>query len=78
MKDFDWETFFSVTMEIAMIALTAVFAVLKITKVLSFSWVWVFSPIWIPVALLLAFYVLCFIIFGLEYLSFISEANTNK
>ena len=68
MKDFDWETFFSVTMEIAMIALTAVFAVLKITKVLSFSWVWVFSPIWIPVALLLAFYVLCFIIFGLEYL----------
>ena len=68
MKNFDWETFFSIIMEVAMIALTAVFAVLKTTKVLSFSWVWVFSPIWIPVALLLAFYALCFIIFGLEYL----------
>ena len=31
--------------------LTIVFIVLKLTKVISWSWWWVISPIWIPVAI---------------------------
>lgn len=30
--------------------LTIVFIVLKLIKVIAWSWIWVFSPIWIPVA----------------------------
>ena len=33
--------------------LCIVFVVLKLTKVISWSWWWVLSPVWIPVALLL-------------------------
>jgi hypothetical protein len=33
--------------------LTIVFIVLKLTNYIDWSWLWVFSPLWIPVALLL-------------------------
>lgn len=33
--------------------LTIVFIVLKLTKVISWSWLWVLSPIWIPLALVI-------------------------
>lgn len=32
-------------------ALTIVFIVLKLCKVISWSWLWVISPIWIPLAI---------------------------
>lgn len=31
-----------------------IFLVLKLTKVITWSWWWVFSPFWLPVVLLLA------------------------
>lgn len=31
--------------------LTIVFIVLKLTKLISWSWLWVLAPIWIPLAL---------------------------
>ena len=31
--------------------LTIVFIVLKLTKVINWSWVWVLAPFWIPVAI---------------------------
>lgn len=34
--------------------LTIVFIVLKLTGVISWSWLWVLAPIWIPVAIILA------------------------
>lgn len=40
-------------------ALTIVFIVLKLCKVINWSWVWVLAPLWIPIALvivLLIFY----------------------
>lgn len=37
--------------------LTIVFITLKLTDVIEWSWIWVLSPIWIPVALAAA----CFI-----------------
>lgn len=33
--------------------LTIVFIVLKLTKYIDWSWWWVLSPIWIPVALVI-------------------------
>jgi len=39
--------------------LTIVFIVLKLTNVISWSWWWVLSPIWISVALLVAFLAVC-------------------
>lgn len=40
--------------------LTVAFVVLKLCGVISWSWWWVFAPIWIPIAL-----VLFFLIFGI-------------
>ena len=34
--------------------LTLLFIGLKLTKVITWSWVWVLSPIWLPLAVLLA------------------------
>ena len=45
-------------------ALTIVFIVLKLTNVISWSWWWVLSPIWITAALVL----LGFVIFLIVYL----------
>ena len=33
-----------------MLLLVAVFAVLKAYEIIAASWVWIFSPLWIPVA----------------------------
>ena len=33
--------------------LTIVFVVLKLCKVIDWSWWWVFSPLWIPLAILI-------------------------
>ena len=43
--------------------LTIVFIVLKLCKVISWSWLWVLSPIWIPLALLaIAFVVVAMVV----------------
>lgn len=39
--DLRWGVFF--------VSLMLIFMVLKIFKIISWSWIWVFSPIWIPV-----------------------------
>jgi len=31
-------------------ALLLIFIILKLTKLITWSWIWVLSPIWIPVA----------------------------
>ena len=33
--------------------LTIVFIVLKLCKVISWSWLWVLSPVWIPIVLVI-------------------------
>ena len=42
--------------------LTIVFIVLKLIKVISWSWIWVLSPIWISFALGLIIFIVTFII----------------
>jgi hypothetical protein len=42
--------------------LTIVFITLKLTKVISWSWLWVLSPIWILAAIIVALAVIYFIL----------------
>ena len=39
-------------------ALTIAFIVLKLTHLIEWSWLWVLSPIWIPVSLSLLMFVI--------------------
>ena len=41
--------------------LTIVFVVLKLTNVISWSWWWVLSPLWIPLGLIAILFVIVFI-----------------
>ncbi|MDV3711198.1 hypothetical protein CMU41_05140 [Elizabethkingia anophelis] len=48
--------------------LTIVFIVLKLTKLIAWSWWWVLAPTWIPVALFIGFAIIMLIIGGITYL----------
>lgn len=52
--------------------LTIVLIVLKLIKVIDISWIWVFSPLWIPTALyvagLIIYLLIICIIFGIKYI----------
>lgn len=39
-------------------ALTIAFIVLKLTHLIEWSWLWVLSPIWIPIALSLLMFII--------------------
>ena len=43
--------------------LTIVFIVLKLCGVINWSWIWVFSPMWVSVALCVAIFVFIVMIF---------------
>ena len=38
---------------IFLVVMTAVFVALKFANVVAWSWLWVLSPIWLPVALII-------------------------
>lgn len=42
--------------------LCIVFITLKLLNVISWSWLWVLSPIWIPVSIVLTIFVIVFLI----------------
>ena len=44
------------------IVICGVLLVLKFTKLITWPWIWVLSPLWIPVVLYLAFIVLMIIV----------------
>lgn len=44
--------------------LTIVFIVLKLTGYIVWSWIWVLSPLWIPLGLLLSIMFVIFLIFN--------------
>ena len=52
-------------------ALFITFLVLKLTGVIDWSWLWVLSPIWIPIAFVIV--VMFVLILGLAFLSLINE-----
>ena len=42
--------------------LTIAFIILKLTKVIAWSWLWVLSPLWISVALTIAILIIVWVI----------------
>ena len=40
--------------------LAIVFIILKLTGVVAWSWLWVLSPIWIPIGIVLTIYMIVF------------------
>lgn len=42
--------------------MTLILAILKLANVIEIDWLWVFSPIWIPLALVFGLLVILFII----------------
>ncbi len=57
--------------------LTAVFAVLKLTHVISWSWLWVFSPIWIQFLVSLSIFIVAILFIAIVNI-FIAIANKTK
>ena len=49
--------------------LTIVFIVLKLTKVIAWSWLWVTCPLWIPIALVVAWLAFCGIMAMIQSIS---------
>lgn len=47
--------------------LAIVFIVLKLTKVITWSWVWVLAPIWIPIAIGLVFILIAGLVGLIQY-----------
>ena len=37
------------------ILLTVLFVILKLTNVVKWDWWWVFSPVWLPISMLILF-----------------------
>lgn len=47
--------------------LTVAFIVLKLCNVISWSWVWVLAPLWIPAAIALVIIVICLLIWLIDH-----------
>ena len=45
-----------------------VFVILKLTKLIDWSWWWVLAPFWIPVALVLVLFIIVFLIKLIEHI----------
>ena len=42
--------------------LTIAFIVLKLCSIISWGWLWILSPMWIPLAAILGFFIIMFLI----------------
>lgn len=49
--------------------LAVAFIVLKLCKVINWSWLWVLAPLWIPTALALLIIAIIFIVAGIKYMA---------
>ena len=46
--------------------LTLLFIGLKLTGYITWSWVWVLSPLWVPISIALIFFIFMIILLGLN------------
>jgi membrane protein YdbS with pleckstrin-like domain len=58
--------------------LTAIFAVLKLTHVISWSWLWVFSPIWIQFLLSLVIFIVAILFIAIVNILLAIANKTEK
>ena len=62
---------------------TITFVVLKIAKVIHWSWVWVFCPLWLPICFAVVTGFICAIVIGicdvvLNYIDMHKKGNKNN
>lgn len=46
--------------------LTIVFIVLKLCNIISWSWIWVLAPFWIPESLFLVYLIILFVVINIK------------
>ena len=46
--------------------LSIIFLVLKLTHVIDWAWVWIFSPVWIPLALAASIILISFLVLTID------------
>ena len=51
-----------ISINISGFTITLIFLILKLTHVIEWAWIWIFSPIWIPLAIGLAVLLLYYFI----------------
>jgi len=42
--------------------ITSIFAILKTTQITNWSWLWILSPIWIPLLAFTVLYIICMLL----------------
>ena len=47
-------------------ALTIAFIVLKLCKIINWSWLWVLAPLWIPVVIVMILFAVIFIVLAIR------------
>lgn len=57
---------------VSCVLLTIIFVVLKLTGVVNWPWIWVVSPLWIPLAIVLGF------VFMFVVLAFIFDVRAGR
>jgi len=67
----------STKLSLGLSILTAVFAVLKLAHVINWSWLWVFSPIWIQFLLSLGIFIVAILFIAIVNI-FLAIANKTE
>lgn len=49
-------------MSVDMWALFLIFLILKLCNVITWSWIWVFAPLWIPLSIIAIWYIIYILI----------------
>ena len=42
--------------------LSIIFLVLKLTRIIDWAWVWIFAPVWIPLALVISIFLFYYLV----------------
>lgn len=63
----------------AALGLTILFIILRAVNVIDWAWIWVLSPMWITVSVIIILFFICLICYGMAYvLEIISENFQRK
>lgn len=58
----------NVSIDINFVLITLIFIVLKLTGVVNWGWLWVLSPLWLPIVISLCFVVILLLVGLVAYL----------
>ena len=58
--------------------LALIFITLKLTKAITWSWIWVLSPLWLPTGLVIGFMLFCLVMAAISALVSAASSNNKK